>query len=71
MEKVRITRPEAYSKFKEEDFELMDEELNRLYQESKEAGKEQTMEFFYMKEKDLVILEIYWDLELVSEITYY
>lgn len=70
MEKIKISRIEAYSKFVEGDFEVMDEELERLYFQSKEFGKVQTMDFHFLPGRDVILLEVLWDEDLVYEITF-
>ncbi|KIO64278.1 MULTISPECIES: hypothetical protein [Bacillaceae] len=37
---AKISRPEAYAGFDETDFEVMDYELDSLYSQAKNAGKE-------------------------------
>jgi len=70
MDKVKISRPEAYSKFIHGDMSVMNDEVSRLFSQAKKYEKEQSMQFFYIKENDLVLLEIYWDNERVYELTF-
>lgn len=69
MSKFKISRIEAYSLFNETDFTVMDDELHTVFNSDQRGEQEQTMQFFLI-EKDMVLLEIYWDDEKVCEYTF-
>lgn len=71
MKKIKISKPQAYSRFNEEDFENMNYRTQKLFDHGKQLGKKTTAQFFYEEEKDLIILEVYWNEELISEFIYF
>lgn len=70
MGKIKINDAEAFERFQADDFDVFNYEMDRLTSQSIELEKEQKRQFFYVTNKDVILLEIYWDAELVYEATF-
>lgn len=65
----KITVDDAYQGMDEIDFKVMDQELD-LIANSDQRGKREMTKQFFLDEQGSIILEVYWDGELVQSICF-
>ena len=57
---IQLTTTEAYTVLDETDKKVIEHELQSLFDQAKEAGKEMNYRFFF-EDKKTIALEVYWD----------
>lgn len=57
---IKISRTEAYWGLDEFDMKVIDQELDSLVSQAKNAGKEMSIQYF-LEDEETITLKVYWD----------
>lgn len=65
---IKISRTEAYKGMDRIDFEVMDQELDLVFNSSQRNGRDMTHQFFL--DNGFIVLKMYWDKEVVQTLRF-
>lgn len=66
---IKISIVDAYAGLDNTDFEVMDQELNELFNSDQRNGRKMNQQFF-LEDEGIISLVVYWDGEEVATIRF-